>query len=451
MDITERNKDLHHLVDLIEEGREFEIIDLFFDLHPADIADLIESLEEEKKKKLFAILNIETASDVILELDDQTREQILEDIPQKRLTEILDDMDSDDATDLVGDLPKEQAEVILRQINKKESEQVQKLLTYGEETAGGIMQTELASVQDDMTVEDAIGNIRSVGEKGEDIHYVFVTDKTNRLLGVLPLRKLILEGSDIKVSNIMDSDPISVKVNLDQEEVAKIFKKHDLVSLPVVGQDGILLGRITIDDVVDIMEEEASEDFLRMAGTDEEELVYGTQVFKISRLRLPWIMINLFGGLITGYLMWFFKMTLREVIALVPFIPLITGMGGNVGVQSSSIMVRGIATGKFGLTSLTTILFKEMRVALIMGTICGSTVGIIAFLWQGKASLGLVVGFALVIAMVIASSMGVLAPAFFQKMKIDPTIASSPLVTTTNDITGIIVYLGIATTFLRYL
>lgn len=442
---------LHKLADFIEEGREFEIIDLFFELHPADIADLIESLGEEKKKKLFALLNIETASDVILEVDNQTREQILEDISQKRLTEILGDMDSDDATDLIGDLPRKQAEVILKQISREDSEQVQKLLTYDEDTAGGIMQAELASVRDDMTVDDAIGKIRVLGEKGEDIHYVFVVDKGNRLLGLLPLRKLILEGINTKVAEIMDSVSISVTADIDQEEVAKIFKKHDLVSLPVTDESGILLGRITIDDVVDVMEEEASEDFLRMAGTDEEELVYGTQVFKISRLRLPWIMINLLGGLATGYLMWIFKVTLRDVLALVVFIPLITGMGGNVGVQSSSIMVRGIATEKFGLTRLTTILFKEVRVGIIMGLICGVTVGIIAFFWQGKASLGIVVGLAMAIAMVVASSMGVLAPAFFQKIKVDPAIASSPFVTTANDITGIIIYLGIATVFLRYL
>ena len=442
---------LEQLDQLIEQGREFDIIKLISTFHPADIADLIDALDEEKKKKLFGLLQVETASDVIMEIDEISRELIVEDISQDKLTQIVDDMESDDATDLISELPQEQAQRILSDIDKEDSEEVQELLQYGEDTAGGIMQLELVAVPRSVTVRDAIEQIRSNVHEVEDLHNVFILDDDEKLVGVLPLRKLILASPDSPIEPIMDAATINVTPEVDQEEVAEIFRKYDIVSLPVVDHAGKLLGRIMVDDVVDVIEQEDSEDIMKMAGIPEEDLVYGSHIFAIARVRLPWLITNLFGGLLTGYLMWLFRVALHEILALVTFIPVITAMGGNIGIQSSSIMIRGFAIGRVDFNNLRRFLFNEIRIGLIMGIACGTLAGCAAVLWHKNPLLGPIVALAMVTGITVAAAMGTLIPAFFKKMKIDPAIASGPFVTTANDIVGIVIYLGIATFFLKYL
>jgi len=442
---------LEQLDQLIEQGREFDIIKLISTFHPADIADLIDALDEEKKKKLFGLLQVETASDVIMEIDEISRELIVEDISQDKLTQIVDDMESDDATDLISELPQEQAQRILSDIDKEDSEEVQELLQYGEDTAGGIMQLELVAVPRNVTVRDAIEQIRSNVHEVEDLHNVFILDEGEKLVGVLPLRKLILASPDSPIEPIMDAATINVTPEVDQEEVAEIFRKYDIVSLPVVDYDGKLLGRIMVDDVVDVIQQEDSEDIMKMAGIPEEDLVYGGHIFAIARVRLPWLITNLFGGLLTGYLMWLFRIALHDILALVTFIPVITAMGGNIGIQSSSIMIRGFAIGRVDFNNLRRFLFNEIRIGLIMGIACGTLAGCAAMLWHRNPLLGPIVALAMVTGITVAAGMGTLIPAFFKKMKIDPAIASGPFVTTANDIVGIVIYLGIATLFLKYL
>lgn len=445
-------EDVAYIENMVELKKVEEIIRFLSELHPADIAELINNLEKKGKKEVFSLLNVEVASEVVVKVDDTSRREILRDISRDKLTQIVDDMETDDAADIVGLLPDDQAEAILKEIDQEESREVQKLLRYGKETAGGIMQTELVSIKDNLNVEDAINYIRSFGDQVEDFHNVFVTDEDDKLAGILPLRRLILATSDTRISDIMTLDPVGVEIDVDQEEVAKVIQKYDLVSIPVTDRSGTLLGRITIDDVVDVMEGETSEDFLKMAGMGEiEELVYGPKIFRISQKRLPWLLINLVGGLFTGYLMWFFKVTIRDVLALVTFIPVITGMGGNVGIQASSIVVRGMAIGRIDLAHIGSVLFKEVSIGAIMGFACGGVVGLVAPFWHGTPVLGLIVGFAMFIAITVASTIGTLIPALFKKLNIDPAIASGPFVTTANDITGIVIYLGTATLFLKYI
>lgn len=443
-------KDLQEIEGLIKEEKDEELFRLLKELHPADIAEIIEHLDEAEKKKVFSLLDTEIASDVIVEISKPSREEILASIQKDRLSKIVDEMESDDATDFLADLPEKEAKTILARIDKEDSEEVERLLKYGEDTAGGIMQAEMVAVNQEGTVKEAIREIQSLSEEVEDLHNVFVVDHDNRLIGVLPLRKLIVAHPDIQLSRIMES-PIKVDVNMDQEEVARVFEKYDIVSMPVVDEREKLVGRILVDDIVDVIQEEASEDFLRMGGTEVDDLVYSNQIFKISRFRLPWLLTNLLGGLLTGYLMWMFKMALHEILALVTFIPVITGMGGNLGTQSSAIMVRGFATGRIDMSGLSRVLYKEILIGLLAGIICGTLVGLIALGWHGNAILGLAVGLAMVMAMTMASIIGVLAPSFFKTMKIDPAIASGPFVTTTNDITGISIYLGTATILLKLL
>lgn len=443
---------LEQVVELAkEEGRASKLRETLAGLHPADVARLLEFLHDEDKQLAFKQLDNTLACTVLVELSEHSREEVLEALPPERVAAIVDELDSDDATDIVATLPEHLARFVLRKIDAQDSKEVRTLLKYPEDTAGGIMQLEMVWARDTDTIATVIEKVRSKKQEVEKLNNVFVVDSRHKLLGFIPLLHLLLLPPSQKLSATMESCPVIVKVTEDQEEVANKFMRYDVYSAPVVDDDDHLLGRITADDIFDVVYEETSEDFLRMAGTRQEEIIYGSKILKISRLRLPWLVTNLFGGLITGYLMWMFKLTIKDFVALITFIPVITAMGGNVGIQSSTIMVRGFAVGRITFSDLGRILFKEVRVALIMGLVCGSVVGIVAIVWHGKPILGLIVGVAMSLAILVASLMGTLSPVFFKKINIDPALASGPFVTTANDIVGILIYLSIASLSLKYL
>ena len=447
----ERSDTLSLLKADLNQNRLVEAVQLLADLHPADIADLFEALDQHEKKKLFRELDIDTASEVIAELSEFSQDQILADLPHQRLGEIVDELDSDDAADLLASVPKEVVEEVLASIDVEDSREVRRLLAYDEETAGGIMQAELLAVPQEATIADTIKDLREHGKELEGLANIFVINSRKQVVGQLSLRRLIISDPGDIVAEVMDTSVRPIPVEMDQEHVARIFQKYDIISAPVVESDGSLVGRITIDDIMDIVEEEISEDVLRMAGTHEDELNYGDQIWKISRYRLPWLITNLFGGLFTGYLLWLFKVTLADAIVLITFVPVITAMGGNVGIQSSTITVRGLATGDIDLHSLGRTIFKEVRVGLLMALACGLTIGIAAELWHHNPALGFTVGCAMAGAIVVASLMGTLVPIGFKQLGIDPAVASGPFVTTANDITGILIYLSISTAFLKYI
>ena len=447
----DRSELLSRLKSALNQDNLDDAVEMLAELHPVDIADLFESLDESEKINLFKRFDTVIAPEVIAHLSEFSQDQILSHLSPQRLGQIVDELDSDDAADLLAGVPEEVVEKVLARIDVEDSQQVRRLLVHGEETAGGIMQAELLAVPREATIAEAIDRVRLLGENLDYLTNAFVIDPQFKVVGQLSLKRLILANPGDKVSQVMDSSFKAIPVNMDQEEVASIFQKYDLLSTPVVEPDGTLVGRITIDDIMDIMEEEVSEDILRMAGTHEDELVYGDKVWKISRLRLPWLITNLFGGLLTGYLLWLFKVALHDAIVLVTFVPVITGMGGNVGIQSSTITVRGLATGVVDLHSIGRTIFKEVRVGLLMALVCGLTIGVIADLWHGNPALGLAVGLAMAMAIVVASVMGTLVPIIFERLDVDPAIASGPFVTTANDITGILIYLSISTLFLKYI
>ncbi len=419
--------------------------------HPADIAHLFEHFNEREQRAIFDLIDdSEKAAEVLSEIDKASSAQLLEGMDTHRITEILQSMSSDDRAYFISELPEDLAEEILSLMAKKQSEQVEDLLRYQEDTAGRIMTPDFFALPEETSAKEAIEAIQKASE-AEMVFYVYVTDDRGHLVGVISLRQLITVPPTKNLKQIMVTDVISVRTDMDQEEVARVAERYNILAVPVVDEENKLVGIITVDDIIDVIREEATEDIMRMAGTHEDEFVYRDNVFKVSRFRLPWILTNLVGGLITGYLLWIFKVTIRDVLALVTFIPVITAMGGNVGVQSSSIIVRGFATGMVDFHSLKRFVFREVRVGIIMGTTCGIAVGLVGYLWHGNSTIGLVVGVAMVVAMTIASTMGTLAPAFFRKIKVDPAIASGPFVTTANDITGILVYFGVATLFLKYL
>jgi len=436
---------------LIRRGASPNITKVIGKSHPADIAHLFRYLDLKEQKILFNLIeDPETAAYVLSELDHGTGAQLLEQIDKETITEVLQEMPYDDAVDIIRNMPEELAEEILTSMQDENSEEIEQLLLYEEDTAGGIMSPEVFSLNQDLSVREAIEAVQQA-EDVEMVFYLYVTDEHNHLVGVLSLRQLLTVSPSKRLKDIMAREVISVRTDTDQEEVAHLVAKYNILAVPVVDDANKLMGLVTVDVVIDVMRQEATEDIYKMAGASQEELLFGNRSFKVAKLRLPWLITNLFGGIITGYLMWLFKATLAEVIALITFIPVITGMGGNVGGQSSTIVVRGFATGRIEFSTLRQVFFKELRVGLIMGSVCGVTVGLIALVWHHNAFLGLVVALAMVAAMTVAACMGVLAPTFFKKIGIDPAIASSPFVQTANDITGILIYFGTATMFLKHL
>ena len=447
----ERSDTLSLLKADLNQNRLVEAVQLLVDLHPADIADLFEALDEHEKKKLFRELDIDTASEVIAELSEFSQDQILADLPHQRLGEIVDELESDDAADLLASVPDEVAEEVLASIDVEDSREVRRLLAYDEETAGGIMQAELLAVAQEATIADAINHVREYGKELEGLANIFVTNSDQQVLGQVSLRRLILSEPADTLSQVMDTSVRTIPVAMDQEDVAKMFQKYDLLSAPVIESDGSLVGRITIDDIIDIIEEEISEDVLRMAGTHEDELVYGDQIWKISRFRLPWLLTTLVGGLLTGYLLWLFKVALADAIVLVTFVPVIMALGGSVAIQSTTITVRGLATGAIDLQRIGRTVYKETRVGLLMALACGLTLGIAAEIWHRNPALGLTVGISMPGVIMVASLMGTLIPVAFQRLGIDPAVSSGPFVTIANDISGIIIYLSISSAFLKYI
>ncbi len=417
--------------------------------HPADIAEVIKYLTDSEKKLVFGLIkDPEKAADVLSELDISDSLHLLSGMTEDQITTILREMSSDDAAELISNLPEEISERVLQLMEQEGQKDVEDLLRYEEKTAGRIMTTEFFALHEDTTAEEAIKAIRENSE-AEMVFYIYVVDERGHLVGVVSLRQLVIVPPKTKLKDIMVTDVVSVMTDTDQEDVARAVERYNFLAIPVVDEKNHLMGIITVDDVIDVLREEATEDILKMVGTKEEEYVYHDKVTRVARLRLPWLITNLFGGLVTGYIMWLFKVTIKDMLALITFIPVITGMGGNVGVQSSSIMVRGFATGKVSLDRVRVFLVREILIGFMMGVSCGIVVGLVGYLWHHSLVLGLVVGIAMMAAMTVAATMGTLVPTFFRRVHVDPAIASGPFVTTSNDIVGILIYLATATIFLK--
>lgn len=420
--------------------------------HPSDLAEYIEDFTDEQKRDLFALLSDEEAALIIQEMEEFDQVTLFNLLTPKRASSILKEMDTDDAADLLAELPPHETRELLELIDE-ESGEIKGLLKYPEDTAGGIMTTDIISFSQEMAVEEAIQRLREIAPEAEIIYYVYVVDEETRLIGVLSLRDLISATDGTPLKEIMNQNVISVHVDVDQEEVARIVARYDLLALPVVEDEGRLLGIITVDDILDVLQEEATEDFYKMVGTSEVEGVDLIQasVYQVVSRRLPWLLICLVGGLLAGSVIGVFDQMLEAIVVLAVFIPVIMDMGGNVGAQSSTIFVRGIATGEIEEEEVWHYFFKEFRVGLVMGAICGLLVSIATLLWQGNPYLGLVVGISMFLTVSLATVIGTLVPLLCYKVGIDPAITSGPFVTTIKDVTGLLIYFGMATIFLRFL
>lgn len=429
----------------IAERRDDDLRARFEELHPADIAEVFDRLEDEQVQYLWKLIDIEERGDVLVELEEDVRETLLATLTNEEIAEeVLENIDSDDAADVVGELPEERAEKVIAQLDTEDREDLLTLLRHPEGTAGALMGTELIRVEMDWTVTQAIREMRRQAEEVGTVHSVYVVNSAGQLLGRLSLKRLLLEASSTR-STIGDlfreDDTRTVKVDDPDELVVQVMKKYDLVALPVVDDHNRLLGRITIDDVVDLMEEEAEKDYQLASGLSDE-VESDDSLWEMTRARLPWLLIGLFGGLAGAYVIGAFDIERFPSMAL--FIPLIAAMGGNVGVQSAAIVVQGLAGGRTPSDArLAPRLLKELSLALLNGAICALVIlGASLVLGYGW-NLSVTVSLALIAVIVFAALFGTFVPLTLDRFKIDPALATGPFITTANDIIGLIIYFGI--------
>jgi magnesium transporter len=435
--------------EVLSEGNIQGLREALADVHPSEIASILQNVDPDHYPVILEALDNETASEVILELDPEHREDILEEFDADRIADIADEMDSDDAADLIGELPAQTAQSVLDKMDPEEAKDVKPLLKYPDDTAGGIMQTELVKVSQNSTVRDTINWIRLIADEVDDFQLVFVTDNDDKLVGLISLSKLVLATPATQVTSIMEPVEITTTPYVDQEEVAKIFQRYDILSLPVVDSHGVLLGRITADDVLDVITEEASEDMLQMAGVGDSLHPMYTPTYTRIKLRTPWLLLTLVGELFIAFIIvTAFQPTLEKVAVLAAFMPAIMATGGNVGLQTTTIIIRSIGMGTISIKHIFKVIVSEVKVGLALGIICGFIAAVIGALISFNEpqvfKLALAVFIAMVSATLATSFIGVAGPLLLHKFHFDPAAASGPFLTMFNDIFGSVFYLFIA-------
>ena len=432
---------LDHLNNAVAAGAEQEILMLIQDLHPADIAEILDEQSLNQAKAFFSFLPKELSSDVIIELDEDTREKFLDALTSQEIaSQFIDNMDSDDAADVIGELSDEKRDEVISHIEDiEQASDILKLLNYPEDTAGGLMANELAKVNWNWTIGNCLTELKKQAEELDKIYTVYVVDDDDVLRGRISLRKLLLTPSNNKVKDIYDDDILSVTPDTDDEQVANIMEKYDLVSIPVVDETGRLLGRITIDDVVDVIKEEAERDY-QMASGISENVESSDKFWVISRARLPWLLVGLLGGIVSSKIIGIYENQIQIHPEMAFFIPLIAAMGGNVGVQSSALIVQGLANNSLGLNSVWSKIGKEMAVGILNGIVCSAIIFGYNYFFEETLTLAITVSIALISVIFFAGIFGTLIPLMLNKYKIDPALATGPFITTTNDIFGIFLY-----------
>ncbi|NCG29872.1 MAG: magnesium transporter [Bacteroidetes bacterium] len=425
----------------IKSNEEGTLLDLITDLHSADIGEILDELEIEEAKVLYKFLDASMASEVLTHMEERTREDFLESLSAKEIAErFIDNLDSDDAADLLIELPQPLKEEVISLIeDKQQAQDIVDLLHFEEGTAGALMAKELIAVQANWTVSTAVKEMRKQAEMINHVYTVYVIDDSEVLIGRLPIKKLLLTPLKSKIGDIYDSHIESVHVDTDQEEVATIMEKYDLVALPVVDELGRLLGRITIDDVVDVIKEEAEKDYALASGISST--VESTDsVVTLTRARLPWLLIGLVGGILGARVIEMYEGDLQLYPEMAFFIPLIAAMGGNAGVQSSAIIVQGLANNSLGFTGMFAKLSKEFWVGLLNGFVCSSLILIYNIFFNDSWGLSLTVSAALFTVIIVATLFGTFVPLVLDKYDIDPALATGPFITTVNDVLGLFIY-----------
>jgi magnesium transporter len=416
--------------------------------HAADLSIVFHAISVSDQCKLFDMIDdVEKKGVLFSELDKDNLIDLLDELSIEKIVPVLEEMPSDDTAAIIDTLPEERADLILQQMKHEESDEVEDLLRFEDDTAGRVMTTDYIALNQNLTAGEAITTIQSEYSEVEMPFYLYLVDEYGKLVGVSSLRQLVLVPPARELRAIMTQDVFSVTTDMDQEEVAKIVARYDILAVPVVDERHLLVGIVTVDDVIDIFRREATEDILKMAGVGEE-FVETKSVLKSTRLRLPWLFASCVGGILAFFIIGGFEESLKQVTYLAAFIPVIMGMGGNIGTQSSTIVVRGLATGRLNVSDLHQVVLKELAIGMILGVIYGMFIGAVAQVSFNSAMLAIAVCAAVLCSMSVAALVGSLVPMLFARINIDPAIATGPFVTTAIDIISVYFYFMIATTLL---
>lgn len=419
------------------------------ELHPADIAELYQNLDLEEAEYLYKLLDEDTAADVLMELDEDDRRKLLDAMPAEQIAKQIDHLDTDDAVDLIQQLDEEDRDEILSRIDDVEQAgDIIDLLKYDEDTAGGLMGTEMIVVNENWSMPECIKQMRMQAEDMDEIYYVYVVDDDHKLRGVLPLKKLITHPSVSKIKHVMETDPVSVKVDTPIDDVTLDFEKYDLVAMPVVDSIGRLLGRITVDDVMDQVRESTERDYQLASGLSSD-VDADDSIFAQTKARIPWLLIGIASGILASLILGTFEAKLEAVTALALFIPIIGGTGGNVGVQASAIVVQSLANGTLEIKEFSRQLGKEVLIGLMNATIISSVVLVYNLITlPDEFAVTISVAVSLFIVVMFATILGTVVPLTLEKLHINPALATGPFIQISNDIVGLVIYVQVATYFL---
>lgn len=447
--MTEDQITLYTIKALKENKRkDFELI--LDELQPYDVAKIYENLPHKHKIRFLLFLNIDLLADLMQELDKEEQLEVLNKLGIEKSGKVLDLMDNDDLASLLEELSPEKISSLLAGMKKEESKIVQDIMNYPPETAGRIMTNRFVWIRNYYTVREAVDKLKSFVEFAETLNYLYVIDGDRKLVGVVSYRDLLVADPDEIIRNVMYERVLSVTVTTDQEEVARMTERYDFLAIPVVNEEDVLVGIVTVDDIIDIVIQEANEDIEKLSASGKS-IDFETKAWVAAYRRLPWLILLLFIGLISGQIISSYGDTLKKVVALTFFMPMISGMTGNTGTQSLAVVVRGLITHDIDKKVIMKLIGRELGVGLIIGVTCGILISIIAYVWQGNPILGLVVGFSLFLTLIIGTLAGTIIPIVLYKMNIDPAVASGPFITTLNDIFSLVTYFGIATMFINYL
>ncbi|GAB3059794.1 magnesium transporter [Virgibacillus ainsalahensis] len=422
----------------------------FLDLHPYDQSTYFTEQIQDDRLKIYHYLSPEEIAEIMESIELEDIKIYFTEMDPRFASMVLSEMAADNAVDILNELEKDQVASFLTIMDHEAANEIKQLLHYEEKTAGSIMTTEFVAVLKTQTVQEAMQHLKKEAPEAETIYYIYVLDEDKHLVGVLSLRDLIIADENVRIEDIMSEKIVTVSVARDQEDVAQMFRDYDFLAVPVVDFQHHLLGIITVDDILDVMEEEASEDYSLLAGVSDTDMKYDN-AFISAKKRLPWLIILLFLGLFTASLIGRFEATLEQVAVLAIFIPLIAGMAGNSGTQALAVAVRGLASGEYGKQGKAKLIAREAATGLITGAVCGIVITIVVYIWQGNVYLGLLVGISILAALIVATLAGSLIPMLMDRLNIDPAVASGPFITTINDIISILIYFGMATAFMGFL
>ncbi|RYZ72133.1 MAG: magnesium transporter [Lysobacteraceae bacterium] len=442
-------RQLRLLSDALDSGRLGPVRRLINTLAPAEIGNLLESLPPGKREVVWGLVDAADDGEVLVHVGDEVRESLLADMDPDEIIAAVEDLDIDDLADLVEDLPDTVIDEVLKSMDRENRERLEQVLSYPEDTAGRLMNPDVVTVRADVNVDVVLRYLRLRGELPDHTDHLFVVSRRHQYLGRLSLASLVTHEDSTPINRLIDDEQPAIDVEESAEEVARQFSDHDWVSAPVVDENNILLGRITIDDVVDIIREQAEHQALGAAGLDEDEDLF-SPITRAVRGRVVWLGINLGTAFLAATVIGQFAVTLEKIVALAVLMPIVAGIGGNAAVQVLTLMVRGLALGQVGASNARILLWKETRVALINGVLIGGIVGIVAFAWFHSALLSAVIALALVINFLAAAMAGVLLPLMLKRMNIDPAVAGTVVVTAVTDVIGFFSFLGLATLILLH-